>query len=287
MEAQLSWGSALLLAAIQGATEFIPVSSSAHLVLVSRLLGWPGCPLSFAVAVHLGTLAAVVWYYRRAVADFLLALTQPQAQVRGPAGEKAQARRLFWLLIVASVPAGVAGFLWGDIVEKLFAAPLPVGILLLVTAGLLAWADRSQGQKGPDELSWRKAFGIGLGQAIAIMPGISRSGATIWAGRMCQLSAGWAPQFSFLLSIPAIAGAGLWKAKDWAQSPQAGEMLHLYGIAAIVAAFVGYVSIHLVVASVQQGRLFKRFGIYCLVLGLLAIIASVFGLFPEAKEMYR
>ena len=277
VEQPLSWLSALILAVVQGATEFIPVSSSAHLVIVSKLAGLQGCPLSLAVALHLGTLLAVIVYYRRALGAFLRALFVREAQVEGPAEEKTGARRFFWLLILATIPAGVVGFLLSDVVDKLFAAPRAAAVGLLVTATVLWLADRHRGDKSPDRLGWRDALLVGLGQAVAIMPGISRSGTTIWAALGRGLSPGWAPRFSFLLSIPAIAGAGLLEARELLAAPLPADVMHLYLVAGLVAAAVGYVSIYLVVDAVSRGNLFRRFGVYCIVVGLATLVASTLG----------
>lgn len=278
VEQQLTWLQALVLAFLQGATEFIPVSSSAHLVIFSKLLG-DGCPLAFAVTVHLGTLLAVLVYYRRSLKEFFAALFVREAQVEGPAGEKTGARRFFWLLMLATIPAGVLGVFLSDVVDRLFSAPLPAAAGLLVTAVFLWLADRATGDRRPDGMSWWDAVVVGLGQALAIMPGISRSGTTIFAAVRRKLSPGWAPRFSFLLSIPVIAGAGLMEAKDLAESPLAADQVPLYLVGGLVAAAVGYLSIYLVVDAVRRGSLFKRFGIYCIVLALATFIASGLGVF--------
>ena len=268
---------AILLAIVQGATEFLPVSSSAHLVIVSKLCQLEHLPLTFVVTVHVGTLLAVLIYYRRDVRDFIRAIFHPALEVEGRGEANTSARRLFWLLIVASIPAGVAGFLLADMVDRAFSAPLPAGVALLATAAFLWLADRCHGSRNPDKLSYLDALLIGLGQAAAIMPGISRSGTTLWAARARKLSAGWAPRFSFLLSIPAIAGAGLLEGKDLLANPPAAGELVVYAIAGLVAAAVGYASIYLVLDSVKHGSLFKRFGYYCVVLSVLTIIGSLTG----------
>lgn len=277
MHPSISWLTALSLAVVQGATEFIPVSSSAHLVIGAKLLGTEQLPLAYAVTVHVGTLAAVVIYYRRDLWQLLLALLRPGVKVGVADGEGCQARRLFALLLVATVPATVAGLLAADHVDRLFSSPLPTGLFLLVTALFLWLADRQHGHGTPDGATWFDAVLIGIGQMIAILPGVSRSGTTVLAGLWRGLSPQWAPRFSFLLSVPVIAGAGLVEAGDLMTSPlPPGEGLK-YGVAGLLAAGVGYASIYLVVDTVRRGSLFRRFGIYCLVLAVLTVAASLLG----------
>jgi undecaprenyl-diphosphatase len=268
---------ALILAVVQGATEFLPVSSSAHLVLAGKLTGLPELPLGFVVVVHLGTLLSVLFYYRADLASFVRGLACREATVGPEASGPANARRVLLFILLGTIPAGVLGLLFHDFVDSLFSQALPAGIALFVTATLLCLADRYQGTKTPDQIGWKDALLVGLGQALAIMPGISRSGATVWAALSRGLSPAWAPRFSFLLSIPAIAGAGLVEAKGILEEPLASGQLTVYLIAGLLAAGVGYVSIHLVVDSVRRGSLFRRFGVYCLAVGTLTIIASLTG----------
>lgn len=274
---EIPWFTALLLALAQGATEFLPVSSSAHLVIVSKLCKLEHLPLTFVVTVHVGTLLAVLIYYRRDVRDFFRAIFHPALEVEGRGEANTGARRLFWMLLVASLPAGFAGFVLADLVDQVFSSPLAAGVALLFTATFLWLADRCHGDRNPDKLSYLDALLVGVGQAIAIMPGISRSGTTLWAARARKLSPGWAPRFSFLMSIPAIAGAGLLEAKDMLENPPAASELITYGLAGLVAAAVGYASIYLVIDSVKHGSLFKRFGYYCVGLSVITITLSLTG----------
>lgn len=277
MDHSVSWVTAVVLAVLQGATEFIPVSSSAHLVIGAKLLGNHELPLAYAVTVHVGTLAAVVLYYWRDLVQLLRALLRRGTEVGPAGGEKCQARRLFGLLLLATVPAAVAGVLAAEHVDRLFSSPLPTGLFLLLT-GLSLWlADRQHGDRTPDQMTWLDAVLIGIGQMVAILPGVSRSGTTVLAGLWRGLSPVWAPRFSFLLSVPIIAGAGLVEVKELAASPLSPADALKYGVAGLVAAGVGYASIYLVVDTVRRGSLFKRFGIYCLVIAVLTVAASLLG----------
>ena len=289
---------ALLLGLIQGATEFLPISSSGHLVLAERLLGVNLPGLSFEVTVHAGTLLAVLAAYRRDL-DALLRgslellrglpglLRSRPAPGRGPRALSPEAR-LVGLLLVGSVPAGLAGVLGKPVVKAAFDSLRAVGVGWLLTAALLAVAARalrraaagaaahgSTGRRrvdgGDADLTVGQALWIGLFQAVAIMPGVSRSGSTIAAGLLAGLGPDAAARFSFLLSIPAIAGAGILDVLDVLQSgsmPAAAPLA--VGFAA--AAGSGYVAIHWLLGLLRRGRL-GGFAVYCLALGLLVLTA--------------
>ena len=271
---------AIVLAIVQGATEFLPVSSSGHLVLVPAYLGWELNPehyKHFIVIAHIGTLLAVVVYYRRELWAILQAIFQgTTADTGSKALGATSGRHLFWLIALATVPAVVFGLLLNDFFDQLL-RPLPVAVSLLVTAALLYGADRTQGHREPGQMTLRDGFLIGLGQALAIIPGISRSGATITAGQWRGLNQPWAAKFAFLMSIPPIAGAfaldfgGLVGTTDWLDHVPA------YIVGLTVSAVVGYLAIYLVIRSVEQGRLFVRFGTYCLAVGVVSIAANLAG----------
>jgi len=271
---------AIVLAIVQGATEFLPVSSSGHLVLVPAYLGWDLNPEDykhFIVVVHFGTLLAVVAYYRKELWEILQAVFQGTP---ADGGTKALGttggRHLFWLIVIATVPAVIVGLLLNDFFDELL-RPLPVAISLLVTGILLFAADRTQGDREPGQMSLRDGFLIGVGQALAIIPGISRSGATITAGQWRGLNQPWAAKFAFLMSIPPIAGAfaldfgGLIGTTNWL------DQVPAYIAGLIVSAVVGYAAIYLVIRSIEQGRLFIRFGTYCLAVGVVSIAANLAG----------
>lgn len=195
------------LALVQGLTEFLPVSSSAHLILIPYLFNWTDQGLAFDVAVHLGTLAAVVIYFRRKVAAILRDLF-----TKSGLGRTAPTvhTRLGWMIVLASIPVAVSGLLMNRLVETELRSPL---VIAATTAGfgVLLWIFDVKGKRMRDEYSigWRDAFIIGLFQAVAIIPGTSRSGITITAGLMLGLSRQAASRFSFLASIPAIFMSGV------------------------------------------------------------------------------
>ncbi|MBI4054299.1 MAG: undecaprenyl-diphosphate phosphatase [Candidatus Doudnabacteria bacterium] len=198
---------AIILGIIQGLTEFLPVSSSAHLYLIPYFFDWDYRGLGFDVALHWGTLAAVLFVFRQDYWRYLKAFflhLPTSARFQNPDS------LLAWFLIVGSLPAAVFGVILREQAETLFRHPL-ITALTLAGFGFILWlADRKAVHDQPlEQLSWMKVLGIGLAQAIAIVPGVSRSGATITAGLLCKLSRQAAARFSFLLSGPIIFGAGL------------------------------------------------------------------------------
>jgi len=204
-----------VLGALQGLTEFLPVSSSAHLVIVPWLLGWRDPGLAYDVALHLGTLVALLVYYRRQWSDIARALVRPGARGAAEAGS----RRLLVRLVVASVPGALVGFLLEEQAETVFRAPALIAVTLSVMGVVLLLADRWSPQKRTvGEMTVGGVLLIGLSQALAIFPGVSRSGATIAAGRIVGLRREEAANFSFMMATPIIAGAGLLEARKLAQA---------------------------------------------------------------------
>lgn len=231
---------AVVLAILQGLTEFLPISSSAHLVIPSLVLGWPDQGLAFDVAVHVGTLLAVVIYYRN---DLLEIATAWLGSLAGKG--TSESSRMVWYLLVASVPAGLTGILAGDLIEG-HARNLPVIATTTLLFGiLLGVADRyAQRKPGSRPVNLSAAGFIGLAQAFALVPGVSRSGVTITAALLLNMSRQGAARFSFLLSIPVICGAGLLKSIDLAQS-QAPVDWQLMAAGALLSGLTAYACIAL------------------------------------------
>ena len=194
----------IALALLQGFTEFLPISSSAHLILLPMLEGWQDQGLAFDVAVHVGTLLAVMIYFRRELfamgRDWSLSLRRRQ-QV----GES----RLAWAVLWGTVPVGLAGLLLKDYVETGLRSPVVIAVATLVFGILLGWADwRGRRQRNEHTLNWKDVLMIGVAQAVALIPGTSRSGITMTAGLMLGLTRQAAARFSFLLSVPVLLLAG-------------------------------------------------------------------------------
>lgn len=257
---------ALLLGILQGATEFLPVSSSGHLVIFPHLLGWPEPGLAFDTLLHLGTLAAVVFYFRRELWQLAVAVWD---SLRRRKLDTAEAR-LAWFLVLATIPGALLGFLFEDQVEQLFGMPRTVAIFLLVTAALLALSELlSRRSRGLETLTWRDALIIGLAQAAAILPGLSRSGATIAAGLLLGYRREESTRFSFLLAIPIVLGGGLYQLLKLALAGFSGVGgLALVGM--LAAALVGYAAVSGLLALVRRHALWP-FVAYCALLGVLVL----------------
>ncbi|HMK09101.1 MAG TPA: undecaprenyl-diphosphate phosphatase [Anaerolineales bacterium] len=265
---------ALVLGIVQGLTEFLPVSSSAHLVIVPYLFGWqidPAYAFAFDVLVQMGTLLAVIVFFAPLLGGMLRSVVVGLR--RGRPFEDPLAR-LAWLILLATIPAVVAGLLLHDLVAAAFGTPAAVFAFLLVTGALLAASERyGRPERALDGATRTDALIIGSAQALAIFPGISRSGSTISTGLLRRFRRPDAARFSFLMSIPVMIGAGAVGLKDLAAlSPSAGLLLPVaVGFAA--AAIVGYLAIRWMLAYLAGHRL-TVFAVYCFVVGLLGL-ASV------------
>ena len=269
---------AVFLGVLQGATEFLPVSSSGHLVLVPWLLGWDSPGLAFDAVVHWGTALAVVIYFWRdwvtlaeATVRFLMQtfnLRERQSQVAGEA-------RLAGLIIVGTIPGALLGYLLEDFFEQMFARPAAAAGFLLVTAALLIASERlGRRERELDGLRWLDGLVIGLAQALAIFPGISRSGATIAAGLGRGLKREPAARFSFLLSTPIIFGAGLLKVVDLAQMGGLAAQAPTLIVGFVTAVIVGLGCIHFLLGYVRRHRLYI-FAAYCAIAGITGLLVTL------------
>lgn len=270
---------ALILGLVQGLTEFIPVSSSAHLVLIPWALGWTSPGLAFDTMLHWGTLLAVVGYFwrewMRIISGFIRSLLRRGPWSVAPGGRLADGdARLAWWIILGSVPAAVLGYLFESSFERLFNNPAAVGGFLLVTALILTISERL-GRRVRDAASMNlpDALLIGLAQAIAITPGISRSGATISMGLARGLKREDAARFSFLLGTPAIFGAGLLQLVKLIQASSLAQNAPYLLAGFLVAAISGYLCIRFLLAYLRRGRLYV-FAAYCAVIGAATLIVS-------------
>lgn len=261
----------ILLGIVQGMTEFIPVSSSGHLVIVPYLLGWefpPDQAFAFDVLVQVATLAGVIAFFWRDI----LAITRATVSglVKGQPFADLQAR-LGWYLILATIPALIAGLLFKDAVEKAFDNPQATAFFLLITAGLLVVAERiGKRDRNLESLTWKDALLIGVFQALALLPGISRSGATISGAMGRNLERPTAARFSFLMSIPVMLGAGLVATLDLLRIPNLDAFLPVFIPGFIMAAVVGYLVIKWLLAFLSRYPLYA-FAVYCVVLSLITL----------------
>jgi undecaprenyl-diphosphatase len=266
---------AVLLGIVQGLTEFLPVSSSAHLVLVPWLLGWsfdPDAAFVFDVLVQLGTLAAVIVFFWKDLVALVTAAVRDAFRRQPLASPEA---RLAWLIVLATIPAAIAGVLFKGIVEQAFDSPLVVCICLLGTAAILFTADRlGRPVRALVSLRVPDAIWIGLAQVLSLLPGISRSGSTISAGILRGLDRREAARFSFLMSVPVMLGAGLIAGIDLARLPDLPAVLPPILIGALGAAITGYLAIRWLLAFLVR-RPLTIFAIYCTIVGLGGILLAL------------
>ncbi len=255
----------ILLAIVQGLTEFLPISSSAHLILFPKLNGWADQGLAFDVAVHVGTLTAVVWYFRR---DIMVILRDGFASLaqRKKVGDS----NLFWAVGLGTIPVGLAGLLFKELVETSLRSPLVIAATTIIFGLLLWWAD-VQGRRVRNEhtIGWRDVLVIGIAQAIALIPGTSRSGITMTAGLMMGLTRAAAARFSFLLSIPVIVLAGGLNALELIQDAQSVDWMAL-GLGVLFSAVSAYLCIVLFLRMLERIGMLP-FMIYRLILGGLLL----------------
>lgn len=257
------------LAILQGLTEFLPISSSGHLLLPSVFWGWPDQGLTFDVAVHLGTLVAVLVYFRSDVRRLLAAWFLSLGS-----GKTNDDSRLVWLLIIATLPAGIAGLLFADVLEQYARSVGVIAISSIFFALLLLWADKTgMNRRELSDLNWKRALFIGIAQMLALIPGTSRSGVTMTAALFCNLNRQAAARFSFLMAIPIILASGSLKFIDLLQG-DGGFNLAIDWLtlvyAAGLSALVAFSCIHFFLRLIESIG-FLPFVIYRIVLGLLLL----------------
>jgi undecaprenyl-diphosphatase len=263
----------LLMGIVQGLTEFLPISSSGHLLLVPYLLNWHEPfidSLAFSVALHGGTLAALLVYFRE---DWLRLIPAGLATIRDRSFRGDPDRRLAWLLVASTIPGGIAGFLLNDTIESAIRQPGLVAIML-VLAGLVLWlADRLGGRRhDTDGLTLRAAIGIGLAQAVALIPGVSRSGISISAGLVAGLDRASAARYSFLMAMPITAAAVAYEALKLIRGDvSAVEIAPL--VVGIVTAFVAGIAAIAVLLRYVRTRSFSVFVVYRFALAAVVLVA--------------
>ncbi len=262
---------ALILGLVQGLTEFLPISSSAHLVLAPWLLGWsfdPPAKFAFDVLVQGGTLVAVLAFYRRDLWAIGLAVLAGLARRQPLASAEA---RLGWLIALATLPAVAAGLVFKDVVEAAFGDPRWTAANLLVTAALLAVSEWRAGRRRALEgLTWSDALLIGMAQALALLPGISRSGATIAGGLARGLDRSSAARFSFLMAVPALAGGSAVAFGDLMALQDAAEFAVPVAAGFVCAGIVGYLCIRWLIGYLSRRSLYG-FSVYCALAGLFCL----------------
>ena len=250
---------AIILGLVQGLTEFLPVSSSGHLIIVQSLLNLDGEMLMFDAFVHIGTLVAVFIAFWK---DIWALIKHPICKFTG-------------MIIIGCIPAALMGYFLDDIFEHLFGSVIAVSCALIVTGILLVISDRMNGKKTIDEMKCRDALLVGVCQGFAITPGLSRSGSTIFGALLCGLNRDDAAKFSFILSIPVILGAVF---KTTVLDSLAGEVLVFewtYVLGAIVAAMSGYFAVRLLLTLLHRKRM-RYFSYYVWLLAIIIIVSRIF-----------
>jgi undecaprenyl-diphosphatase len=271
---------AIVLGILQGLTEFLPISSSGHLILVPELFQWteltddPDLNKTFDVALHVGTFVGAAWYFRHDLARYIAAALRSIAARSITSDDE----RIAWLLLVSAIPGAIVGAVLNSFIEDNLGQPVLIGVMLIVFGGVLYWADHLPGRRQEVEFSLRDALFMGGAQAVALQPGVSRSGVTITMGRWLRFDRGAAARISFLMSLPIIAGAGLFEGLSVALDggiPSDFVAPFVWGM--IAAGVSGFVAIAGLLRYVQT-RTFTPFVIYRFVVGTAIIIVFATGL---------
>lgn len=262
----------IILGAVQGLTEFLPISSSGHLVLAQSILNIEEPPLFFDVMLHFGTLMAVFIFFWRDIWEIVAGIfgrNPNKGRSTSHYKTKKSARMFAWYIIIATIPTAIIAFILKKTIESAFENALFVSITLLIT-GIILWLSGRIGQRGKT-FNTLRAFIIGIAQGIAALPGISRSGTTISTALMMGLDGEQAARFSLLMSIPAILGATILELKD-IENIDVSIGIVLLGMA--IAFIVGYISIKFLVKILARGH-FSRFAYYCWAIGILGIVWNI------------
>lgn len=269
----------IVLAIVQGVTEFLPISSSAHLMIVPWLFGWPFPPLLFDTMLHWGTLLAILIVFWRELIVIAKAMWFSLVQRSLHDAEA----RLGWYIVIGTVPVVIAGFVFKDLIEAMFQNMKEVGFSLIVTAGVLALSEwlthRRAAARQLDQMTLGQSLLIGVGQALALEPGLSRSGMTIATGMLVGLRRDAAARFSFLLAIPAIFGAGVLQLSD-ALATDRHEVLGYAPqliVGFVVSAVVGVLVIRFLLNYLRRHTLYI-FAVYCLIVGVSVLLITYGGI---------
>lgn len=262
----------IVLGVVQGLTEFLPISSTAHLWLIPWLFHWNDPGLTFDVALHVGTLLAVLIYFFRTWADLLLLGCGVKKQIAGVTYRPT----LFWFLVLATVPAGLVGWFFQEQAETSWRQPNVIAGGFILVALLMAWAERvGHGKKDVAHVGLADSLWVGAAQALAPIPGVSRSGITMTAALFRNMNRSAAARFSFLLSTPIIAGAALKAGMDLAHTGIAPGMVMPFVGGVLVSGIVGYATISFFLKFLQFGT-FKIFIYYRIILGIIVLALAYF-----------
>lgn len=249
---------AILLGFVQGVTEWFPISSSGHLAIIQSLFGM-NVPMAFDIFLHFASLIVIIFVFYKDIKEIIIGLIKKDKKYIN----------LFLCLIIASIPAGILGFLFSDLIENIFSEILFIGIFLIITSAIL-YSTKFVKNKNK-ELNFKNSFVIGLFQAFAILPGISRSGSTISAGLLQGIDPKESARFSFLLSIPVILGASILGLKDFNQINNIAYLL----IGSLVTIITGIFTLKFLLRIIDKNK-FNNFSVYCFILGMIIVISYIF-----------
>lgn len=269
--------SAIILGAVQGISEFLPISSSGHLIIVPHLLGVE-TGLAFDVILHVGTLVAIFTFFWKDIINIIkgfivsiINLTEGFDKFKDGL-RRVPEERFAWLILIATIPTGIIGLLFNNAVETIFRGTVFVGLFLIITGIILYYSERhSSGNITEKDMSFKQAITIGICQGLAVLPGISRSGATIASGLCLGLNREYAARYSFLLSVPAVVGAAVFKVKDLATIDATTTVLVAGFLSSVI---FGYLSIKLLMKMIEGWSL-DIFAYYCWIVGILTFVLSI------------
>ncbi|MCI6012054.1 MAG: undecaprenyl-diphosphate phosphatase [Firmicutes bacterium] len=277
----MTYFEAVILGLVQGLAEFLPISSSGHLALLQQFFGIDETKvLLFAVMLHVGTLISVFIVYWKDIWELIVELCLTIKDLctgKGLRLDERPVRKLGVLIIIATIPTGIIGVLGGDFFDSLYTSIIPIGVGLIITGFLLVMAERmGSSSRGLEKMNFRNAFFIGLVQGIAICPGISRSGSTLFGSLICNLDRKFAVKFVFLISIPSILGSAVMELPDAIEAgvtaAEAGPVI----VGMLVAAVSGLVAIKSMIKIVSDKKL-SYFSYYVWVVGAFVVLLGIFG----------
>ena len=276
----MSYFEAVILGLVQGLAEFLPISSSGHLALLQQWFGIrEDNVLLFTVLLHVGTLISVFFIYWKDIWELIVELCLTIKDLctgKGLRFEERPVRKLGIMIIVATIPTGIIGVLFGDFFDSLYTSVIPIGIGLIITGFLLIIAENmGEGNRGIQQMNFRNAIFVGLVQGVAICPGISRSGSTLFGSLLCNLDRKFAVKFVFLISIPSILGSAVLEAPDAIKAGFDMTQLGPVFVGMAVAAISGLVAIKAMIKIVSDKKL-NYFSYYVWALGLIVVLYGIF-----------
>lgn len=261
----------IIIAIVQGIGEVLPISSSGHMIIAKELLGVQTEGLSLEIFLHLASLIAIIFFFRKKlwaiIRDFFVYLFKKDEEAKDN-------YRVAWYLVIATIPAGIAGILIKDIIENTLSKLWIVGCFLILTSGLLYLSTKIKREKELNNMTWKNALMIGLFQVAGLLPGVSRSGSTLVGGATQKLKQNDAADFAFLLAIPAMLGSAILDIGSIADALQNKDLYIPYIVGFIVTLFFTYFTIKLFFSFIRKRKL-SIFSIYCLAMGTLVIILDL------------